>query len=301
MLARFRPGEGTAWYLTDHLGTVRDMADATGNIISHLDYDSFGQLLSQTNAAAGDRYTYTGREFDPEINLYYYRARFYDPRLGRFTAQDPIGFTTGDANLYRYVGNSPLTMTDPTGESAVVEFLAKIGRGPVGTFIANATFNCVVGELFMFSVGQTIAHEFLGKQQLTKHDGISLGIGVTACAFLGISAQAQVAFLIIAESIHMALQLRDGSANGLDVALMLVSHAGGLSGSIRGGSGLSEHRASIRAFLADESGTLRLPDPGPGTPKDLIDNLLEGATAGSARTLGGPGKIGGLALACVES
>jgi YD repeat-containing protein len=49
LLARYRPAEGTAWYLTDHLGTVRDLVNAAGAVINHLAYDSFGQLLSQTN------------------------------------------------------------------------------------------------------------------------------------------------------------------------------------------------------------------------------------------------------------
>src|SRR5690606_15572785 len=78
-------------------------------------YDSFGNIVVQTNAAAGDRFTYTGREFDSELDLYYYRARYYDAHLGRFLSQDPIGFGAGDANLYRYVGNQPLIYVDPSG------------------------------------------------------------------------------------------------------------------------------------------------------------------------------------------
>ena len=60
--------------MTDRLGTVRDIVNAAGAVINHLDYDSFGQLLSQTNPAVGDRYTYTGREYDATLGQYYYRA-----------------------------------------------------------------------------------------------------------------------------------------------------------------------------------------------------------------------------------
>jgi RHS repeat-associated protein len=279
ILARFRPGEGIAWYLTDHLGTVRDLVGSSGELIDHLEYDSFGSVIVETQPAYGDRFKFTGRELDPETGLYYYRARFFDPALGRFVSQDPIGFIAGDPNLYRYVHNSPLTATDPTGETAVVEYLANIGRGPVGTFIANASFNCAMGELTMWSLGQLAAETFFGKQQPTTHDGISLGIGVVGCAVLGISAKAQVTFLLIAESIHMHFQLRDGSANGLDVALMLLGHAGGLAGSIRGGSGLSEHSASIKTsiknFLADESGSLRIPGARTTTPKHIRRNIKD--------------------------
>jgi RHS repeat-associated protein len=59
-------------------------------------------------------YAFTGREWDPEIGLYYYRARYYDPRLGRFISEDPIGFA-GGVDQYAYVGNQPVNGWDPLG------------------------------------------------------------------------------------------------------------------------------------------------------------------------------------------
>ena len=50
ILARYRPAEGTAWYLTDRLGTVRDIVNAAGALIDHIDYDSFGNVILETNA-----------------------------------------------------------------------------------------------------------------------------------------------------------------------------------------------------------------------------------------------------------
>jgi YD repeat-containing protein len=72
ILARFRPGEGTAWYLTDHLGTVRDIVDATGAVIDHIDYDSFGTVMLETGGTAGDRYKFTG----------------WKPKRGQFTQRN---------------------------------------------------------------------------------------------------------------------------------------------------------------------------------------------------------------------
>jgi len=57
----------------------------------------------------------TAREIDPESDLRYYRARFFAPLTGRFTSEDPIGFSAGDVNLNRYVGNGPTNATDPSG------------------------------------------------------------------------------------------------------------------------------------------------------------------------------------------
>ena len=63
-------------------------------------------------------YRYTGREYDEDTGLYYYRNRWYDPEIGRFISEDPIGFAGGDINLYGYVGNNPLSFTDPSGNYA---------------------------------------------------------------------------------------------------------------------------------------------------------------------------------------
>ncbi len=104
---------GTAsYFLVDHLGTTRSLADSGGTITSNLNYDSFGNV---TSGSASTRYTYTGRELDSETGLMYYRARWYDPQLGRFVSEDPIGFEGGDVNLYAYVENEPLNFGDPRG------------------------------------------------------------------------------------------------------------------------------------------------------------------------------------------
>jgi RHS repeat-associated protein len=59
-------------------------------------------------------YAFTGREWDPETNLYYYRARYYDPKIGRFLSEDPEGFIDGP-NMYTYVLNNPARYVDPWG------------------------------------------------------------------------------------------------------------------------------------------------------------------------------------------
>jgi len=66
-------------------------------------------------------FRYTGREWDQATELYHYRARQYDPETGRFLQEDPIGFEAGDINVYRYVTNKPLSITDPSGKSALIE------------------------------------------------------------------------------------------------------------------------------------------------------------------------------------
>ena len=109
-------GAGTVhWALTDHEGSVRDVVGNSGTVLDHIQYDSFGNVLSQTNSGNAMRLGYTGQQFDAETGLYYDHARYYDPATGRFLSTDPSGFSAGDANLYRYVGNRPVNNTDPTG------------------------------------------------------------------------------------------------------------------------------------------------------------------------------------------
>jgi len=103
------------WALTDHLGSVRDVVDDSGTVLNHIVYDAFGGVTSQTDESVVFRYGYTARELDAESGLQYNRARYFDPAVGRFISEDKIGFGGGDANLYRYVFNSPVDLTDPSG------------------------------------------------------------------------------------------------------------------------------------------------------------------------------------------
>jgi RHS repeat-associated protein len=117
-------GTGTiSWLLDDNQGTIRDVVqynagtDVTTNV-NHLKYDSFGQITHQSNGSNQPLYAYTGREWDSDSQLYYYRARWYDQRVGRFLSEDPLSFAAGDVNLSRYVSNSQTNFVDPSGLEA---------------------------------------------------------------------------------------------------------------------------------------------------------------------------------------
>lgn len=103
------------WHLTDHLGTVRDLTDNNGNVANHITYDSYGNILDQSDPSVLSRYAFTGRESDEEIALYFYRARYYDSITGQFLGEDAVGIGGGYAKLHVYVGNSPVDSIDPDG------------------------------------------------------------------------------------------------------------------------------------------------------------------------------------------
>jgi len=107
-------GKRKYYYHADGLGSVTDLTDESGAFVKRYQYKSFGRIYSQIGALA-QPFKFTGREWDPESGLYYYRARYYNPRTGRFLTKDPIGFGGGDVNLYRYVFNNPVRYRDPWG------------------------------------------------------------------------------------------------------------------------------------------------------------------------------------------
>lgn len=105
-------GVGVRALLQDALGSTVGLGDSAGALQTQYTYEPFG-VVSQTGAASTNSYKFTGRE-DDGTGLYYYRARYYQPRLQRFISEDPAAFRDV-VNVYAYVGNSPILFTDPLG------------------------------------------------------------------------------------------------------------------------------------------------------------------------------------------
>ncbi|MCF6244408.1 MAG: RHS repeat-associated core domain-containing protein, partial [Sulfurovum sp.] len=97
-------------------GSIVALTNEEGIEVENISYDGhYGKILKHTKKEETlNPYGYTGRETDQE-DLYYYRARYYDPTTQRFLSRDPIEFEAGDFNFYRYVGNDPVNCVDPSG------------------------------------------------------------------------------------------------------------------------------------------------------------------------------------------
>jgi len=108
-------GGATFFYHQDGLGSVTDLTDATGATAKSYSYDAYGTIL-ESPGTVEQPYTYTGREFDAESGLYYYRARYYDPASGRFLQKDPVWLPTKNTNRYPYVDSNPINNMDPSGK-----------------------------------------------------------------------------------------------------------------------------------------------------------------------------------------
>ena len=102
-------------YLTIGLNGMEILQQAIDAFVAHRQYDSFGNVTDESGPAVDFIFGYTGKAWDADAELYDYYHRMYDPVVGRFASADPLGLASGDANLYRYVGNNPLNNVDPTG------------------------------------------------------------------------------------------------------------------------------------------------------------------------------------------
>jgi RHS repeat-associated protein len=121
--------DGTAltYFHVDGLASIVQMTNGSGAVTLTRQYDAWGNLEAGVNEPG---LAFTGREWDPETSFYYYRARYYDPKVGRFISEDPIRFAAGP-NFYSYVSNRPTVLTDPFG---LLDLAGGVGIGVFGVF-----------------------------------------------------------------------------------------------------------------------------------------------------------------------
>lgn len=152
-LVSARLSGATYYYLQDALGSVVRILDSARHVKNRYEYLAWGEIWSQTEGIA-NRYTYTGREGNPDGRTMHYRARTYLPHLGRFAQEDPLGFVDG-VNLYRYAMNRPCTLVDPYGldsnclKEAIDAGIAAAGFLAEMILLANPTVTRVIVTSYM--------------------------------------------------------------------------------------------------------------------------------------------------------
>lgn len=177
---------GSFYYHFDALGSVVALSDATGALAESHAYSPFGEVNHPS--AVGNPYLFTGREYDPESGLYYYRNRYYSPELGRFLEPDPLGYTDG-MNLYAYVNQNPVNYVDPMGLIGRVPAYGASAWGAPdatsrldsGSFVyglttsANATVSGIGAHEESFSFGRVLGNDtgFTGQRDITIRTSLS--------------------------------------------------------------------------------------------------------------------------------
>jgi len=114
--AELRSGT-TSYYEQDGIDSVTSLTNSAGALANSYTFDSFGKLTGSTGTLINP-FQYTGREFDSETGLHFYRARYYDQTMGRFLSEDPLEFAGDGPNFYAYTLNNPVNYVDPMGTSS---------------------------------------------------------------------------------------------------------------------------------------------------------------------------------------
>jgi RHS repeat-associated protein len=153
------------YYHADGLGSTRLLTDESGNPTDTYDYDAFGNLLDQTGSTP-NVYLFAGEQSDDALGLYYLRARYMDPRLGRFISSDPFpGSVYNPASLhkYTYAHNNPVNFTDPSGQFTLFS-----------TSISLSCQSILAKDIIFLAWGATKVKELKGK--LDEYLSIILGL-----------------------------------------------------------------------------------------------------------------------------
>jgi RHS repeat-associated protein len=132
---------GRRWLHADELGSIVAWSDGTGNPQATYGYGPYGEQAGW----GGSRYSYTGQLMIPEARLYNYKARVYDPGLGRFLQTDPIGYAS-NVNAYAYSGNDSVNAVDPSGMWTRIDTAPKPPDPDDATPLSGLTVFCPAGS-----------------------------------------------------------------------------------------------------------------------------------------------------------
>ncbi len=134
------------YYLAyDQAGTLKAVADSSGNAVKRIEYDTFGNIINDTAPAFAVPFGFAGGLYDKDTKLVRFGYRDYDPDTGRWTAKDPIGFGGGDTDLYGYAFNDPVNCTDPSGLSFWGSFAGGVVTGlATGAMVAGAAAGAIL-------------------------------------------------------------------------------------------------------------------------------------------------------------
>jgi RHS repeat-associated protein len=165
--------------ISDHLGSVRLVVNSsTGDIVQKMEYDEFGRVLSDSNPGF-QPFGYAGGIYDPQTGLVRFGARDYDSETGRWTRKDPIGFGGGNTELYGYVENDPVNISDinglktggvGVGVGGFAGVGGKLGIGIVSDDKHNVGIKLDIGGGFGVEASAKITGSALGSTSETIYD-----------------------------------------------------------------------------------------------------------------------------------
>ena len=121
------------YYHPDHLGSSSYITNLDGEVVQHIEYVPFGEVfIEERNSIWNTPYLFNAKEFDEETGLYYYGARYYDPRLSLWISTDPLQEKYPYTNSYCFTSNNPIRFVDPDGHEPTPAEAARIAAHVYG-------------------------------------------------------------------------------------------------------------------------------------------------------------------------
>lgn len=139
-----------SFYGYDGGGSVRNLTDSNGAVTDTYEYDAFGNSFT-VSGTTPNNYLYRGEQYDPDLGLYYLRARYYKPLGGRFTSRDPENGKAADPKTlhkYLYAGGDPVNASDPNGRE-FTNYAALVTNSAKITWKYGHTFGPCVNSAFL--------------------------------------------------------------------------------------------------------------------------------------------------------
>ena len=222
-------GATTSYFLQDGQNSTHALTSSTGAVTDTYSYTAFGESYASSDTTVNP-YRYTGQQFDSATGLYDLRARYYNPALGRFLSGDkyPVNFgNPRELNRYVYAANSPINLSDPTGNAALAEYSLLIGT--VGGGVAGGLQAYACGG----SPSSIMQGAFLGAMMgLTFASGALVYPAFTLAAGMGLSAYGAVT------SYNDMWQNGVNGCNTFSLGMSLLGIASGAWGMGKGMGGL---------------------------------------------------------------
>jgi len=180
---------GNKYYLAyDQVGSLRAVTDAAGTVIKRIDYDTFGNILADSNPGFSVPFGFAGGLHDRDTELIRFGVRDYDPAIGRWTAKDPIGFAGGDDDLYGYTLDDPVNGVDPEGlqddEESVWSYISSVASAWAAGLKQLREYPTFFKNLSPIGIGSKYNLSSLGADASAL-----LAIGGTYCELKNISSK----------------------------------------------------------------------------------------------------------------
>ena len=309
------------YYHSDHLGSAQFVTDWRGRQYEHIEYTPYGELWIEEVAAGLDKlpFRFTGKEMDEETGLYYYGARYLDPKYSRWLSGDPalsdyipkapiddeakkhnenlpgMGgvFNVVNLHLYHYAGNNPIKYEDPTGEWVLsIGFFGSAGAGAGGSVSGGVAigYSKEKGITMGIFSSESIGADFTANASAgvsVSLDVFSTGVesGITQTMTIGGSADIGIS---VGGDITLDLDTKE---LGLTIGASKAKGTGGNTGSsVKFGAGVSvtggEVHARYNSTQTKATSLKTVTDLVSNKVNQVIDNYIVEPIAESFRMMG---------------